>query len=561
MFASAIATFVAIFAGRFSFARIFPGVMPESSILGEIRFWALLLAGLLVSIHAGRKSAAAVAMPRVWRAIALVALVQFALAVHALVYSTVPVDVQFVWELMTIAAVSCVMGLAVRIWGMRFVHGLAWVAVFFATIMVFWMFVASFMAPSTDPERPFATTFTFYRIQLFGGFAALFLLFEQQRWSSRAILALVASICFASAYLSLSKAALLAGTGGLLLLAAISVIWFQKSRAAVAVGVGLAATAIFVWVSGNMFVARVSEGLLGSGYTMSTESVVRSYAEVAAGKSDQSSAKPPMSTESVVRSYAEVAAGKPDKSSAKLPKSTERVVRSYAEVAASKADQSNAKLPMSTESVVRSYAEVAAGKPDKSNKLSVKPPIGDAQWRAFEAQRRFAALVACTAGQYACAADVLPWEQDLANAMLQFHVFVPDYSFRIRLLTHGLRGISKAPWFGNGFGSFHAVAINLYTKEPEPYSHPHNIVVELLYSVGIIGTLFVFAVLAILLWDILRTREDILSGLPILMFVVSIAIGSIFGGDYMDFRLVWYGLLLCVILSRVQMTPIGRLAQ
>lgn len=483
MFASAIATFVAIFAGRFSFARIFPGVMPESSILGEIRFWALLLAGLLVSIHAGRKSAAAVAMPRVWRAIALVALVQFALAVHALVYSTVPVDVQFVWELMTIAAVSCVMGLAVRIWGMRFVHGLAWVAVFFATIMVFWMFVASFMAPSTDPERPFATTFTFYRIQLFGGFAALFLLFEQQRWSSRAILALVASICFASAYLSLSKAALLAGTGGLLLLAAISVIWFQKSRAAVAVGVGLAATAIFVWVSGNMFVARVSEGLLGSGYTMSTESVVRSY------------------------------------------------------------------------------AEVAAGKPDKSNKLSVKPPIGDAQWRAFEAQRRFAALVACTAGQYACAADVLPWEQDLANAMLQFHVFVPDYSFRIRLLTHGLRGISKAPWFGNGFGSFHAVAINLYTKEPEPYSHPHNIVVELLYSVGIIGTLFVFAVLAILLWDILRTREDILSGLPILMFVVSIAIGSIFGGDYMDFRLVWYGLLLCVILSRVQMTPIGRLAQ
>ena len=45
------------------------------------------------------------------------------------------------------------------------------------------------------------------------------------------------------------------------------------------------------------------------------------------------------------------------------------------------------------------------------------------------------------------------------------------------------------------------------------------------------------------------------------MFVVSIAIGSIFGGDYMDFRLVWYGLLLCVILSRVQMTPIGRLAQ
>jgi O-antigen ligase len=101
---------------------------------------------------------------------------------------------------------------------------------------------------------------------------------------------------------------------------------------------------------------------------------------------------------------------------------------------------------------------------------------------------------------------------------------------------------------GNGFGHFHAVAVNLYTKNTDHYFYPHNILIEILYAVGILGALFVGAVLLVLVWEVLRSKDKIQPCSPIFAFVVSIGVGSLFGGDYLDFRLVWLGLLLCIML-------------
>ena len=54
-----------------------------------------------------------------------------------------------------------------------------------------------------------------------------------------------------------------------------------------------------------------------------------------------------------------------------------------------------------------------------------------------------------------------------------------------------------------------------------------------------------------LTWEVLRAREGILDGLPLIASVVAVGIGSVFGGDYMDFRLVWSGFLLSVMLCEL----------
>jgi hypothetical protein len=49
-------------------------------------------------------------------------------------------------------------------------------------------------------------------------------------------------------------------------------------------------------------------------------------------------------------------------------------------------------------------------------------------------------------------------------------------------------------------------------------------------------------------WEVLRTKDKIQPCLPLFAFVISMGLGSLFGGNYMDFRLVWMGLLLCIML-------------
>jgi hypothetical protein len=474
LLASAVVLYVAVFAARFSVSRVFGEISLNWVVLGEIRTWAVLSAAVLVFV--GWKSrpvpASRLHLKRVWASIGLIAFVQLALMAHALLYRSGPSPAYFAWELLTIVVIAALLALAFQIWGLRFVTALMWVALGFALLIAAWMLAVALGARKTGADAPLATTFTFYRIQVFGGFAAFTVLFGSRKIVRSVLIGLCAILCLAAAYLSLSKAALLAGSSGALFLAAVYATWFSKARAGIVLGIAIAAVALFSVASGGLFVARVSEGLLGVGYALSTASVPAPTRE---------------------------------------------------EAIALDGDDRNYDLYRAT----------------------------------FEAQKTEAAVVACTAGKYACPFKVKRWEQDIADTMLRFRVYVPDFSFRLRLLMQGMSGIANAPWMGNGFGTFSAVATNLYTKEPEPYSHPHNIVVELLYSVGILGAMLVGAAIAGLVWLVMQAKEGVQSSLPMLAYVVSVFIGSVFGGDYMDFRLAWFGLVVCIMLGGARSTDLA----
>ncbi len=414
---------------------------------------------------------------QVWRSVGLVAIVQIAVIIHALFYKSVETPSYFVWELLVIVLVVIVLGVYYHLWGVRLIDTLMWVALAFAMFSVLWIWGALIYSKIAINENPIGTTFTFYRVQIFGGFAALVIYFRRDNNTGlKAALVFCSVLCFVGAFLTLSKAALLAGAAGLLLLAAMYVTWFEKVKALTVFVVFASAVGLFIMVSGGGFAARVSEGMLGTGYALNLQSIS------------------PPSTEEILDS----------------PTSTVR--------------RGQCLGVRSDDCVVKLVRE------------------------EFNAQQRLAEVLACTAGGYACEPKVERWEQDIVDNMLQFRVYIPDFSFRIRLLMHGLSGISKAPWMGNGFGSFHAVAINLYTKNADDYFHPHNIMIEILYAIGIVGALFVGAVLLVLVWEVLRSKDRIKPCLPLFTFVVSVGIGSLFGGDYVDFRLVWIGLLLCIML-------------
>ncbi len=469
LLASAVVLYVAVFSARFSVSRVFGEISLDWVVLGEMRTWAVLAAAILVFM--GWKSRAMPAsrlqLKRVWTSIGLIALVQLALMAHALFYRSGPNPAYFAWELATIVLIAALLAFAFQIWGLRFVTALMWAALFFALLIAAWMLVVALGAKKADGDGPLATTFTFYRIQVFGGFAAIVVLFGSRKITKRVLIGFCAILCLAAAYLSLSKAALLAGTCGALFLAAVYATWFSKARAGIVLGIAIAAIVLFSVASGGLFVARVSEGLLGVGYSLSTADVPAPTREEA----------------------------------------------------------------------------IALDGDDRSYDLYLA---------TFEAQKTQAAVVACTAGKYPCPFKVKRWEQEIADTMLRFRVYVPDFSFRLRLLMQGMSGIANAPWMGNGFGTFRAVATNLYTKEPEPYSHPHNIVVELLYSVGLLGAMLVGGAIAGLVWLVMQSRGGVQPSLPMLAYVVSVSIGSVFGGDYMDFRLAWFGLAICVMLCEIQ---------
>ena len=500
LFCSALSIYVATFVGRLSISRVFSGVSPEWFVLGEVRTWAVLFAAILVSI--GWKSRDGTKCPanmqQVWRCVGLVVVAQFAVMSHTLFYMPSGHSDYFAWELTTIILVAGILGIAFQVWGMRLVNAMMWIALFFAFLLAAWMLLASLGSKSSGEDRPLATTFTFYRIQIFGGFAALVVLFQSNKMVRGGLLGLCSALCFAAAYLSLSKAALLAGAGGLLLLAAVYVTWFEKLRAVAVVAVSLTATILFIIISGGMFTARAAQGLLGVGYSLNTELIA-----------------PPTSEELVAVGSL----------------GSDKVVA----VGSLGSDKDYLALDAASEAGL------------------LKQRISE-----FEAQRRLAAIVACTAGKYPCGFKVERSEQDIADTMLRFRVYIPDFSFRIRLLMHGFSGISKAPWLGNGFGNFHAVAVNLYTKNLDHYFYPHNVVIELLYAAGVLGTLFVSAILLVLVWEVLRVKDKIQPCLPLFAFVMSMGLGSLFGGDYMDFRLVWMGLLLCIMLC--EKTVSGKLS-
>jgi len=462
---------------------MFPAAELGGAAFGEVRAWTVLFGLIVAGIVCFKfHSVGHAAITRkVWRATGLIVLVQGALLLHTFFLGNKQGLSYFAWEMWTLILSLAMLAIYYQLWGAAFVVQFMWVALVFAIFSTASLWSVMLYSGKAINEVSIGTTFSFYRIQIFGGFAALFLYFRARNdrgllWA----LLLSAAICFAGAFLSLSKAALLSGAVGILILAAVYSIWFDGRRAVIVLAVLGAAVSAFYVFSGRQFAARVNEGVLGKGYVLTLQSVT------------------PISRQEILESI----------------------------------DASSRRGPCKLDSSKDCMVELIQSE--------------------IEAQRRLAKLLSCTAEGYDCDFHAERWERDLIDAMLMYRVYIPDFTFRMRLLMHGAKGILNAPWLGNGFGNFHKVATNLYTKAPEHYYHPHNIIVELLYAVGLLGALMVCSALFLLVRVVLSAGSSVQVCMPLLAFVVTVTTGSLFGGDYFDFRLVWFGLILCVMLCEAE---------
>lgn len=462
--AVAMLSYIAICAGRFPISRI-SGYSDLPFYVDEVRTWVILLLFLFLANSWRQRTniIEGINTNLLKRSVSIVIGIQLILVAHALLTAANNHTPYFIWDLIVTICICVLLLAAYILWGKEFVYLFLMVAFLAALVFAIWALV-TILRPS-DLNRPLATTYTFYRIQLLGGFSALACIQSDKIISLKnTFLGIIGIICFSTAYMTLSKAALIVGNVGLLFLAAIYFTWFSKKIACLPMVVAIVASVLFFFASGHSFATRFESGMLGTEY--STMDKIGSLSNV-----------------------------------------------------------------IDSRSIAKEQ-----GKP-----VSVEKQI-------IAAQQRLAMAIVCRAEGVLCPFQMTSAERLIVSTLLTHHVYIPDFSFRIRLLINGMKGLSAAPWLGNGFGHFQATTINRYNDELEIYYYPHNIVVELLYSAGIIGTLLVFLGIVVLLWGILSTRYRICRGLPILMFVFSMLIGSLFAGDYTDFKLVWIGFLLTVML-------------
>ena len=68
-------------------------------------------------------------------------------------------------------------------------------------------------------------------------------------------------------------------------------------------------------------------------------------------------------------------------------------------------------------------------------------------------------------------------------------VVVVDRSHRVRLLARAWLDFLESPWLGKGLGGYRFVSSTSYDPQPRTYTYPHNLLLEFLATVGIVGTL------------------------------------------------------------------------
>ena len=167
----------------------------------------------------------------------------------------------------------------------------------------------------------------------------------------------------------------------------------------------------------------------------------------------------------------------------------------------------------------------------------------------LESQARILNLMMCTA-KLGSECEIAPTKAEAVflDAFKSTSVILPDLSFRIRLAAEGLYGVSQSIWFGNGIGNYKLIASNLYTRLPEIYTYPHNLPIELLHTVGVVGTAFIALTIFVIIWAVFHRGRAVASALPMVGFSMVITICSFFAGDYFDFRLFWIGMLMASVL-------------
>lgn len=111
-----------------------------------------------------------------------------------------------------------------------------------------------------------------------------------------------------------------------------------------------------------------------------------------------------------------------------------------------------------------------------------------------------------------------------------------------------LREIAKRPWFGHGEGQFRR-------QVPESggiFNHPHNIVLQLLFQWGVIGTLLSLALVAALLTRLIAAaRVAQAAALPPLLVVTGLLVYSLYEGAlFHPYPMAMTAFMIAVVMSR-----------
>ena len=110
----------------------------------------------------------------------------------------------------------------------------------------------------------------------------------------------------------------------------------------------------------------------------------------------------------------------------------------------------------------------------------------------------------------------------------------------------------KKKWFGHGFDKFSYNALSFYgpISIPRHYTYPHNLLIDIFYSLGIVGlAIFTLAILSTIS-ILLRDFQLVSNVLPLIFAGFGIFVGSIFGGGISDFSIYWVVIIMTATLVR-----------
>ena len=127
-----------------------------------------------------------------------------------------------------------------------------------------------------------------------------------------------------------------------------------------------------------------------------------------------------------------------------------------------------------------------------------------------------------------------------------------DRTHRARLVARAWLDFTASPWWGNGLGTYRFVTTTSYDPEPKVYTYPHNIILEFLAGIGIIGTLVFIAVIGYAIHLLERARVFVSPERFWYAGAATVFVSAQFAGDYFDFRLVWFFALLALTMATVQ---------
>lgn len=126
-------------------------------------------------------------------------------------------------------------------------------------------------------------------------------------------------------------------------------------------------------------------------------------------------------------------------------------------------------------------------------------------------------------------------------------VVLNDATSRLPMALAAWDAFVSHKWFGIGIGNYSYKSFNSWTDVIDTYRYPHNIILEILATTGLLGIVLFFVVI---FYFLVLLRQGVPQGGPSVYFTgygIFIFLTALFSGDIYDFRVYWYVGLITLI--------------